>query len=213
MKKPVIVFDFGNVVAFFNRRRAAEQLAAYGPPEISIDKLTHFIFFTDLEPAFESGRLSEQQYLDTLRREFHLRGTDEQLAEACADMFTPNPEVCEFIPKLKGHYRLGLLSNTNELHYRHFRRQFADILGCFDRLFVSHEMGLRKPNPDIYRLVSEYFAASPRDCLFIDDLSENVAAAIHCGWHGIVYRPGEDLEIKVPRTFSALPPPGVTDAI
>jgi epoxide hydrolase-like predicted phosphatase len=193
MSVRVIVFDFGNVIGFFDRRRAAQQLAAHGPPGVLLDDLMRFIFFTDLEPAFESGRVTGSHLLEQLRKEFGLVGTDEQLGVAHADMFTPNKAVCDLIPRLAGRYKLALLSNTNELHYRQFRGQFADVLDRFDRLFVSHEMGLRKPDPSIYRHVSDWANVPPSECLFIDDLPENVAAARACGWQAIVYRPENDL--------------------
>jgi glucose-1-phosphatase len=197
MSVRVIVFDFGNVIGFFDRRRAAEQLAAYGPPGISIEELMRFIFFTDLEPAFESGRVTGAHVLEELRKNFGLVGTDEQLGVAHADMFEPNKAVCDLIPPLAWHYKLALLSNTNELHYHQFRGQFAHVLDCFGRLFVSHEMGLRKPDPAIYHRVSEWADALPAECLFIDDLPENVAAARACGWQGIVYRGGDDLAAEL----------------
>ena len=193
MSVRVIVFDFGNVIGFFDRYRAAKQLAAYGPPGVSVEEMVRFLFFTDLEPAFESGQLTASHVLAELRRTFGLVGTDEQLGLAHADMFTPNKAVCDLIPLLAGRYTLALLSNTNELHYGHFRVQFADVLDRFDRLFVSHEMGLRKPTPEIYRRVSEWANARPSECLFIDDMPENVEAARACGWLGIVYREGDDL--------------------
>ena len=188
MRVRVIVFDFGNVIGFFDRRRAAEQLAAYGPPGVSIDERVRFIFFTDLEPAFESGTLTGSHVLAELRKHFGLVGTDEQLGLAHADMFTPNKAVCDLVPLLAGRYTLALLSNTNELHYRHFRGQFAGVLDRFDRLFVSHEMGLRKPVPEIYRRVSEWANATPAECLFIDDLPENVAGARRAGLDAILFR-------------------------
>ena len=193
MSVRVIVFDFGNVIGFFSRRRAAEQLAAYGPPGLSIEELMRFIFFTDLEPAFESGRLTGSHVLAELRKTFGLVGTDDQLGLAHADMFTPNQAVCDLIPQLAGRYTLALLSNTNELHYRQFRGQFAGVLDSFDRLFVSHEMGLRKPDPAIYHHVSDWANVAPSECVFVDDLPENVEAARACGWHGIVYRAEDDL--------------------
>lgn len=193
MGRRVLVFDFGNVIGFFSRLRAAEQLAAYGPPGTSIDELMRFIFFTDLEPAFESGRLPGSAVLQSLRERFRLQGSDEELGKAHSDMFTPNPEVCDLIPRLQGKNRLALLSNTNELHYRQFRGQFASVLDRFDRLFVSHEVGLRKPAPEIYHHVQQWAAVPPEECIFIDDLPENVEAARACGWQGIVYRPDDDL--------------------
>lgn len=204
MSVRVIVFDFGNVIGFFSRQRAAEQLAAFGPPGVSIEEMTRFIFFTDLEPAFESGQFAGAHVLAELRKAFGLVGTDEQLGRAHADMFTPNGAVCDLIPRLQGRYTLALLSNTNELHYRQFRGQFADVLDRFDRLFVSHEMRIRKPALEIYRRVSEWAKVAPSECLFVDDLPVNVEAARACGWQGIVYREGDDL-VAALREFGVEP--------
>jgi putative hydrolase of the HAD superfamily len=86
-----------------------------------------------------------------------------------------------------------LLSNTNELHAAHFRKQFADTLAHFDALVLSHEVGLRKPSPDIYSHCHTIAGSTPGQCLFIDDLLANVEAARACGWHAILYHRGLDL--------------------
>jgi putative hydrolase of the HAD superfamily len=192
-----VVFDFGNVVAFFSPERAVEQLAAFAPPGTSRTEMVDFLFYTDLEPRFERGEVSSAEVMALVRRRFGLRGTDEELARAFADMFTPNEPVCRLIPLLRGRYRLALLSNTNELHYRHFREQFAGTLAHIDLLVTSHEVGFRKPDPRIYRLVEERLHAAPAECLFLDDLPANVEAARACGWRGIVYQKGADLPAKL----------------
>jgi putative hydrolase of the HAD superfamily len=186
-----VVFDFGNVVAFFSHRRAAEQLAALGtaPAEVILSSL----FGGPLEDDYDSGRLATADYLALLRRQFGLAGSDEQIARAYSDIFTPNDEVIALLPQLKGRYKLLLLSNTNDLHYRHFRRQFADALAPFDALVASHEVGVRKPHAHIYRHCERLADCPAERCLFIDDLPANVAAAQGCGWQGVVYRPGSDL--------------------
>jgi putative hydrolase of the HAD superfamily len=129
--------------------------------------------------------------LGLVRETCRLHGTDEQLRTALADMFWPNPEVCDLIPLLAPRYRLVLLSNTNELHATHFRAQFAATLDHFDALVLSHEVGARKPDPRIYAACQAGHAAG--EYLFLDDLPTNVEAARALGWKGIVYRPGEEL--------------------
>jgi putative hydrolase of the HAD superfamily len=188
-----VVFDFGNVLGFFSHRRAAEQLAAYAR-SATVEDVLALLSDGRLEDDFESGRLSTAALLDHLRVRLGLSGSDAELGRALADMFTPNPEVCALVPQLKPRYRLLLLSNTNELHYRHFRAQFADTLDHFHALVVSHEVGLRKPSPLIYRHAQALAGCPAEHCLFIDDLPANVAAARACGWQGIVYRPGDDLK-------------------
>jgi glucose-1-phosphatase len=195
MKITTIVFDFGNVLGFFSHRKAAEQLAAYSP--LSVDEILHLYLDAELEDDFESGRMSLAEFRDVVRQRCRVTCRDEQLDLAIADMFTPNKEVCELVPRLKPRYRLELLSNTNELHALHFRRQFADTLAHFDALVLSHEVGLRKPCPDIYAHCHARAGSTPRQCLFIDDLPVNIEVARACGWQGIVYHRDLDLRIEL----------------
>ena len=188
-----VVFDFGNVLAYFSHRKAAEQLAAFAPAGVTADEIIAFLFDAELEARFESGEIPSVEVLGLLRSRLGLAGSDGELAHAYADMFSANEEVCSLVPHLQGRYRLLLLSNTNDLHYRHFRRQFADVLDRFDGLVTSHEVGLRKPDPRIYEYTGRLAGARPAECLFIDDLPANVEGARACGWQGVVYRKGDDL--------------------
>jgi HAD superfamily hydrolase (TIGR01509 family) len=192
MSITTIVFDFGNVLGFFSHRKAAEQLARFSTLSAD-DILDRYLLDPDLEDDFESGRMSLPQFRALVRKRCQVTCSDAQLDWAIADMFTPNDEVCALVPALKPRYRLVLLSNTNELHALHFRRQFADTLSHFDSLVLSHEVGLRKPCPDIYTHCHTIAGSTPRQCLFIDDLPANVDAARACGWQGIVYHRGLDL--------------------
>jgi FMN phosphatase YigB (HAD superfamily) len=193
MSITTIVFDFGNVLGFFSHRRAAEQLLRHAPAGVTINQLLAFFADSELEVAFECGRLTTAEVLLRLRRRFGLTGSDEELELACADMFTPNEPVCSLVPRLRERYRLLLLSNTNDLHYRHFRRQFSATLDCFHHLVASHEVGLRKPDVRLYRHAEQVAGARAEQCLFIDDLPANVEAARACGWQAVLYRPHDDL--------------------
>lgn len=197
MDLTTIVFDFGNVLGFFSHQKAAEQLAEFSP--LSADDILNLYLDPKLEEDFESGRMSLAEFRSLVRQRCQVTCSDAQLDWAIADMFTPNEEVCALVPILKPRYRLVLLSNTNELHALHFRRQFADTLAHFDSLVLSHEVGLRKPCADIYAHCHQIAGATPQQCLFIDDLPANIEAARACGWQGIVYRRGLDLRRELPR--------------
>jgi putative hydrolase of the HAD superfamily len=197
MKITTIVFDFGNVLGFFSHRRAAEQLAAYGT--VAAEAIQAHLFGGDLEDEYESGRISSAALIDRFRQRFALRGTDEELIRAYADMFWPNEEVCALPPLLRRNHRLLLLSNTTELHSRQFVPQFQGALVHFHHLVLSHEVGIRKPDPRIYAHCQGLAGSAAAECLFIDDLSTNVEAARACGWHGIVYERGMDLRAALAR--------------
>jgi epoxide hydrolase-like predicted phosphatase len=188
-----LVFDFGNVLGSFSHRQAAEQLAALSPHSLNIQEIIDFLYFTDLEPTLELGRLPANGLINLLRHRYDLRGSDEAIRTAYADMFTPLHANCALIPLLKQRYQLLLLSNTNELHYEQFRQQFADTLSHFDHLIVSHEVGLRKPDPRLYQYVEQIAGSRGQEILFIDDLPGNIAGAQTLGWRTLLYPRGGDL--------------------
>jgi glucose-1-phosphatase len=197
MSVRTVVFDFGNVIGFFSHKKAAQQVARFARRPVEVDKVIRYLFYTDLEPKLEVGHHSPAELLGMLRKEFDLSGSDEELAHAFGDMFTANEPVCRLIPELQGRYRLALLSNTNDLHYRLFRRQFAETLDRFDYLFTSHEVGLRKPDPELFTYVTKRLGGAPGEFLFIDDLPANIDAARAHGWHGVLYNSGDDLREKL----------------
>lgn len=191
MAVSTVVFDFGNVLGFFSHKRAAEQLAALG--DVSAEAVAAYLFGGHLEDDYESGRVPTATLIAQVRETFRLGGTDEELGRAFADMFWPNDDVCALVPLLRPDYRLLLLSNTNELHSRQFLPQFRQVLAHFDHVFLSHEIGMRKPDPRIYAHCQRLAGRPANECLFIDDLATNVQAARACGWQGLVYERGMDL--------------------
>jgi glucose-1-phosphatase len=180
-----VVFDFGNVLGFFDHWRALRQLSAL--TDVSAEAIRERLFTSDLEDAYESGRISTPELLTYARRLCGFRCSDADIETSFANMFWPNKELCRLVPGLKPRYQLFLLSNTNDMHCRWFRRQFAETLAHFDGLFFSHEVGMRKPHPEIYQHCLVRMKCRPEQCVFIDDVPANIDAARACGWHGIVY--------------------------
>jgi putative hydrolase of the HAD superfamily len=187
-----IVFDFGNVVGFFDHTRALERLAAY--TEMPVAAMRRLIYEGDLEDAYEAGRITSEQFLSCFRERCALSCDPDTIAAAFADVFEPNLAVCGLLPSLSRKYRLLLGSNTNELHSIHFRRQFAEHLEHFSGIVLSHTVGARKPSPLFFEHCWRLAGCATNQCVFIDDLEANVAGARRCGWHGIVYRDVEDFK-------------------
>lgn len=186
-----IVFDFGNVVAFFDHGRAIARLARY--TDVPPAELMLQLYGSPIEDRYERGKLSTAEYVRLAKLNGRLTCTDDEFLSAFVDIFWRNDAVCELIPRLKPRYRLLLASNTNDAHYRKFAEQFADVLGHFDHLCTSHVGGCRKPEPEFFAYCQRYAGAEPGECAFADDLPANVEAARTHGWRGIAYRPGDDL--------------------
>jgi putative hydrolase of the HAD superfamily len=190
-----IVFDFGNVIGLFDYDLTLERLRCH--TDLSPDEIRAAVDATDLEDAYESGRVSTAEFLRRVRELCRLRCSEEIVSAAWCEIFRPNEEVCALVPRLRPHYRLLLGSNTNELHAGHFRCQFAETLAHFDALVLSHEVGARKPRPEFFHHCQRLAGCGPEGCLFIDDLPANVEGARACGWHGIVYRDVADLKARL----------------
>lgn len=190
-----IFLDFGNVIGFFDHSRAVEQLVRH--TDVPAAELDTMLYGGPLGDAYDSGRISTAEYLQTVRERTRLRCSDEEFLQAYTDIFWPNPDVCAIVPKLAQRYRLVLASNTNDAHYRRFTRMFADTLGHLDHLVASHLVGAKKPWPEFYARAQAFAEAEPRECLFVDDLEKNVRAAESHGWRGVLYRQGDRIADKL----------------
>jgi HAD superfamily hydrolase (TIGR01509 family) len=198
-----LIFDFGNVVGFFDHHRVTSRLASHGT--LAAASLHSLIFGGTLEDDYETGRITSAQFLSRIRALGNLHCSDEVLMECYADIFWPNPDVAALLPLLKPNYRLILASNTSELHSRQFRRQFAETLAHFDAQVLSHEIGARKPSPAFYEYCLERANCPAAACVFIDDLASNVAGARASGLRGIVYAGFDNLRREFAQLGITLP--------
>ena len=82
--------------------------------------------------------------------------------------------------------RVGLLSNTNALHWRHMRVRFP-WLRAVRCPTLSFEVGRLKPDPEIYRIAARDVEAPPERCLFVDDLAANVEGARTVGMQALQF--------------------------
>lgn len=191
-----IFFDFGNVIGHFDHMRAVSQMAPYTPiPPVQLEKI---LYGGPEEDAYEAGRISTAQYVEFALRAGQLDLPPERFLHFFADIFTPNPDVCDLIPALAKNYRLVLASNTNDAHYRTYCLMFERELTHFAARGPSHEVGYRKPRPEYYRALHELAGADAKECLFVDDLIRNTDAATQTvGWNCLLYRPGDKLAEKL----------------
>src|SRR5688572_4640477 len=148
MTPRAIVFDFGNVVGFFSHRRAAERLAPRS--RLSAADFQLRVFGGMLEDRYERGVLTTAEFRAAVRDETGLECGDDFFDEAYADIFWHNRPVCTLLPELAHRYPRLLLSNTSELHAGKFLNQFAEELRYFRTVLLSHEVGARKPEREMF---------------------------------------------------------------
>ncbi|MEM6717441.1 MAG: HAD-IA family hydrolase, partial [Cyanobacteria bacterium P01_C01_bin.147] len=92
----------------------------------------------------------------------------------------PMPGWDAVLHQLKQRYHLSLLSNTNSAHYKRLRDRY-DFYAPFEQVFLSHNIGLMKPDPAIFYHVLTVLNIAPHEAAFFDDGARNVAAANSVG--------------------------------
>ena len=195
MPVKTVIFDFGNVIAFFDHGRAVARLAEY--TDMDPVELTLVLYGSAIEDAYERGAIDTAEYIREAKLNGRLTCSDAQFLAAFTDIFWRNDEVCALIPLLKPNYRVVLASNTTRAHFDAYAKQFADALRHFDHLGTSFEARARKPEMEYFAHIQQHADAGPAECVFIDDLPTNVEAAEKFGWKGVVYRADGTLADKL----------------
>ena len=151
MPEPALIFDYGNVIAFFDYMYAFERLGAR--MGVSGEVFRQRVVaggFPDFLAEFESGRIAPEEFATAITAICGLDIPYPEFVEAWKDIFRLNESVAELIKALKSRgYPLLLGSNTNVLHATHYRRHFAHTIDLFDHLILSYEVGCMKPDARI----------------------------------------------------------------
>ncbi len=194
-RRPVLIFDFGNVVAHFDYGRAAEACARpLGITGRAFSGRMERAGFQGLLRDYERGALTSDQFADAFLTRASLSIAYDDFVRIWTDIFTLNEPTARLIPALKAAgYTLVLGSNTNELHARWFRAEYAATLGHFDELVLSYQVGALKPERAFYEACVQAARAPASSCIFIDDIEENVAGARAAGLQALHYRSGSIL--------------------
>ena len=179
-----IIFDFGDV--FINKDKEAKDnaLAALG--------LTHWTKEHEkLEAKLEIGKIDAETFLKTLQKDIPNATVKEIKAAWNAGIKDFPLYRLEFLQNLSQNYRLFLLSNTDPIHIEKFERDveasfYSDFYQCFEKVYFSHEIGVRKPDADAFNYVVNKHDIQPKRTLVIDDKKFNPDAAAEMGfqvWH------------------------------
>lgn len=186
-----IVFDMGNVLIVFDPQYFMDLEGIKDPED---RKLINRELFHNTEWAqMDLGVLTEEtaQPLVLERIPDRLKENVKHLLNNWWKQRSCIKGMEDLVKELKSKgYRIYLLSNASAS--QHVYWPTFSISKLFDGKMISCDLGIVKPNPEIYRRFTETFYLNPEECLFIDDLPANVAAAVSCGWKGIVFQGDAD---------------------
>ena len=200
-----VFFDLGQVLLAFDWAPARARVAAAStlPPDEVDRRFRALVPWTD----FELGRISGPDFFDLAARAVLFRGTSKELSRAFCDIFKPLPDNLALAEEIAAERpgATGILSNTNPAHIAHIEENHPEALAsCALRLY-SHQLGLRKPQPELYRAAAEAAHTAAGNILFIDDLEENVRGAEDAGWQTIYCPPLTDLRARLKERLGSGP--------
>lgn len=174
-----IIFDFGNIFINLDKARLEKSFRDLGLTEWHAD-------LDQLNRRFEIGKCSELEFLQGFQK--HLpHASIEEIRDAWNTIIDDLPlHRLEFLQNLKGKYRLFLLTNTDEIHISHFEYKEGmsvsrDFYNCFEKVYYSFELGMRKPDVEVFKYLINKHELSPKRTLFVDDRKDNTDAAASVG--------------------------------
>lgn len=187
-----IFFDLGGTIIPFDFKRGYTALAEHSPH--TLEEILRRVRSSDLFPRFEKGEVEPCQFVGEFCKLFDCRLDYQRFCEIWGIIFLPQPLVDEaLLAGLKSHYRLLSLSNTNAIHFPMVLKEYP-ILRHLDDHVLSYEVKAMKPAPEIYHAAIARADCRAGECLFIDDLPENIEGARREGMDGIVFE--NDVQLK-----------------
>jgi putative hydrolase of the HAD superfamily len=180
-----LLVDFGGVLTTSVWDSFADFCRDKGLPEDSVRRL----FRSDPEALadlreLETGRIDEEQFERRFAERLGLKDATDLIESMFRGMKPSEPMVTAVRAARAGGIRTGLVSNSwSTSHYD--RALLAEL---FDAVVISGEVGLHKPEPEIYLLASKRLSVEPDRCVFVDDLRENCAGAEAVGMTAVLHR-------------------------
>ncbi len=188
-----IIFDLGGVILnldYSNTIKEFRKLGLFNFEKLYSQKKQSKIF-----DDFEKGKISAEKFIFSIRQLVKVNIKEIDFINAWNAMLLEIPlERLEFIKKLKKNFKIYLLSNTNEIHIKKFEEDLSntnklkDFQDCFDQIYYSSEMGMRKPDAECFLKVIQDHHLNAHETLFIDDTIQHVKGARKVGINAILLK-------------------------
>jgi putative hydrolase of the HAD superfamily len=180
-----IILDLGVVIINIDSDRTVQAMKSLGFE--NFEKSYTLLKQIDLFDKLEKGQITPDEFRRRLREHINKDVSNESINSAWNAMLLDFPKQrIELIQKLGRKYNLYLLSNTNEIHYQKYSKDFKSAFGfefnsLFKKAYYSHQVGKRKPEPEIYEYLIRDSGIQPQESLFVDDLQVNLQEAQKTG--------------------------------
>jgi putative hydrolase of the HAD superfamily len=192
------IFDLGGVLLDIRLQNAYERFVTLGLPAAELDEGSDVC---KLMENYQLGWLSTQDFCKQVAEKCSTETTPLEIECAwnsiCLDVPNRKLEALRRLRQKNGVASVSLLSNTNTLHWdccckNWFCANGNKLEDFFDKIFLSQELHLQKPDPEIFNTAIRELGASPAETIFLDDSAVNTAAAAACGLQTLTVTPDID---------------------
>jgi putative hydrolase of the HAD superfamily len=194
-----IILDLGGVILNIDYKLTEQAFIDLGVQNFS--QLYSQAQQTNLFDDFEIGKIGTDQFIKAIQNIAGIPLKDEDIVNAWNAMLLDFPlRRLQLLQQLQLHYDMVLLSNTNEIHEEAFNRILMEQNGIpnigvfFDKVYLSHRIGMRKPDTAVYQRILDDTGFDASHTLFIDDSPQHVEGARKAGIQGIYLEKGMSLE-------------------
>jgi putative hydrolase of the HAD superfamily len=183
----VLLFDLGRVLVDFDHLRSAQRISAFCSK--TPRQIYDLFFESQATIAFEAGKITPEDFYRQVKQMLDLKLSYASFEPIWNDIFflsAKNRSVFGLVNALRANYKIAMLSNINVLHYEYLKKNFP-VFEVFDKVFLSFQLGLIKPDKEIYNLVIRDLGVSPQEIFYTDDRPELVESAKSLGIKGCVF--------------------------
>lgn len=172
-----IIFDLGNVLIEWNKEKILSKICKN---DLEYNLFNKFVFQSNLWIDLDNGKISleflENQLIDEMGHQYQ-----DQIHELVWNWFNYvdlYDEVYELIKQLKKkNFQIYVLSNTSSIFHILLDSVLSKVSSVLDGYVISCEIKMMKPQKEIYLSLVNKYQLDIKDCIFLDDLEENVEAA------------------------------------
>ncbi|SNT63579.1 putative hydrolase of the HAD superfamily [Asanoa hainanensis] len=180
-----VVFDIGGVLEF----AGPMDFEGEWEPRLGLVSGSMDAAMADVWAAGAIGTVTEAEVHAAMRDRLGL--TDSQVSAVMEDMWqrylgSPNTELISYARDLRSRVRTGILSNSF-VGAREREEAAYGLVSLVDECVYSHEVGLSKPDPSLWKLTCSRLDVSPAEVLFVDDFAANIAGARAYGMRAVLF--------------------------
>lgn len=180
-----LIFDFGGVIINLDYTKPVDEFKKLGI--FDSQKLYSKKEQTKLFDSLECGKISDENFLNEIRKQSNTNDL-ELIKKAWNSILLNIPkERVNLLKKLSSKYKIFLLSNTNSIHLKEIIRSYGEkkwsnFIGIFNDVYFSNQIGMRKPNEDVFFYIIHKNKLDVSKTLFIDDSPQHIKTAKKIGF-------------------------------